>query len=116
MYIQFRGIPAGLVRLRAYPGGSGADQPRRDQGMPLLSGGFVMFENVPNIHRKRAGMAFPILLLAAAGIGVILLAGSLGAATSGRGLLSFWSGGAGQMVDTPPRTSGLPEMSTRSGA
>jgi hypothetical protein len=84
--------------------------------MPLLSGGFVVFENAPNIHRKRAGLAFPILLLAASGIGVILLAGSLGAATSGRGLLSFWFGGVGQMVDTPARTSGLPETPIRSGA
>jgi hypothetical protein len=35
-------------------------------------------------------MFVPILLLAVAGVAVILLSGSLGAATSGRGFLADW--------------------------
>jgi hypothetical protein len=56
-----------------------------------------------------------ILALAAAEVALILLAGSLGAATSGRSFPTFWSGGSGLMVDTRVGTSDLPGMALKSG-
>lgn len=64
----------------------------------------------------RAGLLFPMMLLAAAGIALILLAGSLGAATSGRGLLGHWFGSSGPGRDTAMRTSELPKILEGSGA
>jgi hypothetical protein len=61
----------------------------------------------------------PVLALAAAGIVVILLAGSLGAATSGRGIWSPWFGPSekigGQAPRALKRTSDRPEIFDRSG-
>ena len=83
--------------------------------MPLSLGEAMLDRNsIP--HRSSAGLVLPILALAAAGILLILIAGSLGATTSGRGFLSFWVGTPGQGRDTVTRTSDLPEHLVGSGA
>jgi hypothetical protein len=65
----------------------------------------------------RAGSFLPVLALAAAGIIVILLAGSLGAATSGRSRWLQWFDVPmpGQVSRDLTRTSNLPEVLDRSG-
>jgi hypothetical protein len=79
---------------------------------------------VPN--SAATSLVLPVLALAAAGIGVILLAGSLGAATSGRTFWSQWFGPSaaltheksrmrGQTSGDLTRTSDLPEVLDRSG-
>ena len=74
--------------------------------------------------RARANLLSPVLALAAAGIAIILISGSLGAATSGRGILSHWFDPPraeqrsllGQAPDGLARTSDLPEVVIGSGA
>jgi hypothetical protein len=72
-----------------------------------------MFDGTPT------GSFLPVLALAAAGIAVILLAGSLGAATSGRSVWSPWFGpsekNGGQAPRDLTRASGTPEIVDRSG-
>jgi len=69
-------------------------------------------------HRTTAPnrLFLPVLALAAAGIAVILLSGSLGAATSGRGFLQHWLGTSGQGRDNLTRAPDLPKILGRSGA
>lgn len=66
----------------------------------------------------RADSFLPVLALAAAGILVILLAGSLGAATSGRSIWLQWfdTSRPGQAPRDLTRISDLPEVLDRSGA
>ena len=74
--------------------------------------------------RARTSLFLPVLALSAAGIAVILISGSLGAATSGRGILSHWfdppraeqRSTLGQTPDALARTSDLPEVVIGSGA
>lgn len=75
----------------------------------------AMFDGDSTIP-NRASLFLPVLALAAAGIAVIVLSGSLGAATSGRSFLSQKSGAWGQASNDPGRTSDLPEVLIRSGA
>jgi hypothetical protein len=72
---------------------------------------------------NRARLFLPVLALAATGIAVIVLSGSLGAATSGRSFLSHWFGPPGteksvqgQTSDSLTTTSDLPTVAIRSGA
>lgn len=64
---------------------------------------------------NRTDLFFPLMALATGGIAVIVLAGSLGAATSGRSALPHGFAGPGQTVDGPGRTTDLPEIVVRSG-
>ena len=75
-----------------------------------------MFEDDLTSNRVRTALILPILVLAAAGIGLILLAGSLGAATSGRSVLSFGYGAPGHVMDNSMRASAMAETVGRSGA
>ena len=73
----------------------------------------AMFDGTPT------SSFLPVLMLAAAGIAVIVIAGSLGAATSGRSVRSPWFGPSekygGQAPRDLTRTSDLPEFLDRSG-
>src|SRR5689334_7113919 len=72
----------------------------------------VRMEHRSTIERQvpRTSLFLPVLALAAAGIAMILLAGSLGASTSGRGFLSHQLGTSGQSRDnlTRVRLAGNP--------
>ena len=78
-----------------------------------------MTERRAMFDRAPTGSFLPVLMLAAAGIAVIVLAGSLGAATSGRSVRSPWFGvsekNGGQAPRDLTRTSDLPEILGRSG-